>query len=65
MSRIVQFMMAVVLLVGFVGCGNADKPADPSQVPKVDQEQIKKNMAEQMRSRMPDAPETPPAGDGK
>jgi hypothetical protein len=38
MSRIVQFLLALVLLVGIVGCGNsvADKPADPKSTPTLD-----------------------------
>jgi hypothetical protein len=65
MSRIVQFTMAAAVFVGIAGCGNGDKPADPSQVPKVDQDEIKKNMEKQMKSRTPDAPQFQPAGDGK
>lgn len=38
MSRIVQFLLALVLLVGIVGCGDGvkDKAADPSSTPTPD-----------------------------
>lgn len=71
MSRIVPFMLTLVLLAGIAGCGNSEKPLDEKSAVKMTPEQeakMKAGMEEQMKYHQKAQGQPAggqPAGDGK
>ena len=68
MSRFVPLMLSLVLLIGIAGCGNSEKPAEPTKMSDEDKKKMEEGMAKQMQFHQQQSQgpgQAQPAGDGK